>query len=113
MTLSLTYSLLAIAIAFEVAATSLLGATHGFTRPWPTLAVALCYGVAIYLLSVTVRSLPVGIVYAIWSGMGIVAIGAVGWAVLGQKLDGWAMLGIALILMGVIVINTLSRSITH
>ena len=111
--MTLTYAVLAVAIAFEVAATSLLNATHGFTRPWPTVAVALCYGVAIYLLSVTVRSLPVGIVYAIWSGMGIVFIGAIGWAVLGQKLDGWAMLGMGLILAGVVIINTLSRSIGH
>jgi small multidrug resistance pump len=113
MSLATTYALLALAIAFEVAGTSLLKTTEGFTRPIPTLAVALCYGGAIWLLAVTVKVLPVGIVYALWSGMGIVLIASIGWAVFGQRLDGWAILGLGLILAGVLVINTLSKSVPH
>lgn len=113
MSLAATYALLALAIAFEVAGTSLLKATEGFTRPLPTVATAICHGLAIWLLSVTVRVLPVGIVQAIWSGMGIVLIALIGWTLFGQGLDGWAILGLGLILAGVMVINVLSESVPH
>lgn len=113
MSLPTTYALLALAIAFEVAGTSLLKSTAGFTRPLPTLAVAISYGAAIWLLALTVKVLPVGIVYAFWSGMGIVLIATIGWAFLGQRLDAWAILGLGLILAGVVVINTLSKSVPH
>jgi len=75
--------------------------------------MAICYGAAFYLLSHTVKVLPVGIVYAVWSGMGIVLIAAIGWAVLRQPLDGWAALGLGLIIAGVVIINTLSGSVQH
>lgn len=113
MTLTVTYALLGLAIALEVAGTSLLAQTQQFTRPLPTAGMALCYGLAFYLLSITVKVLPVGIVYAVWSGMGIVLIAGIGWAVLRQPLDGWALLGLGLIVAGVIVINTLSGSVQH
>lgn len=113
MTLALTYALLGLAVALEVVGTSLLAASQQFTRPLPTLGMALCYGLAFYLLSHTVKVLPVGIVYAVWSGLGIVLIAAIGWAVLGQRLDAWAILGLGLIIAGVGVINTLSKSVQH
>lgn len=113
MTPSHTYALLGLAIALEVVGTSLLARTEQFTRLLPTAGMAICYGLAFYLLSITVRVLPVGIVYAVWSGMGIVLIAAIGWAVFRQPLDSWALLGLGLIIAGVVVINTLSSSVQH
>lgn len=113
MSLPATYAILGIAIALEVVGTSLLVATDRFTRPLPTLAMALCYGAAFYCLSITVKVLPVGIVYAIWSGMGIVLIAAVSVLFLRQSLDLWAILGLGLIVAGVAVINLLSNSVPH
>ena len=107
------YLLLAFAIGCEVVATSLIPATQGFTRPLPTIAAIAGYIVAIFTLSLVAKVLPLGIVYALWAGLGIVLIAAVGWLVLGQRLDVWAMIGIALILAGVVVINTLSKSVAH
>lgn len=94
----------------EVAATSALKASAGFTRPAPTLVVVLGYGLAFWLLSLTLRSLPVGVAYAVWSGLGTVLIAVVGWLAFGQRLDAWAVLGMALILAGVLVLNLLSSS---
>ncbi|EPP1006221.1 SMR family transporter, partial [Cronobacter dublinensis] len=74
---------------------------------------AVCYGIAFWCLSVTMRTIPTGIIYAIWSGVGIVLIGIVGWIFLGQKLDLPAMLGMGLIIAGVIVINLFSRAVAH
>ncbi|MEH7826531.1 DMT family transporter [Gemmobacter denitrificans] len=108
-----TYSLLGLAVALEVVGTSLLARTDGFTRLLPTLGMALCYGGAFYLLSLTVRVLPVGIVYAVWSGMGIVLIAAIGVFAFRQSLDFWAITGLGLILAGVVIINTLSNSVQH
>ncbi|MCK9538365.1 DMT family transporter [Dokdonella sp.] len=99
---------LAGAILCEVLATSLLKAAEGFTRPWPSLGVVLGYAGAFYLLSLTLRSIPVGIAYAIWSGVGVVLIALVGWLCLGQVLDRAAIAGIALIVAGVVVINLYS-----
>ena len=107
-----TWGLLGLAIASEVMGTSLLPATERFTRPGPTLLMALCYGISFYLLSIAVRVLPVGVVYAIWSGLGMVLVSLLGWAWLGQRLDPPAILGIGLILAGVIAIN-LSGAGTH
>ena len=101
---------LAGAIVAEVAATSALKASAGFTRPAPTLVVVLGYGLAFWLLSLTLRSLPVGVAYAVWSGLGTVLIAVVGWLAFGQRLDAWAVLGMALILAGVLVLNLLSSS---
>jgi small multidrug resistance pump len=107
------YVYLGIAIVAETIATSTLKATDGFRRPLPTLVVAIGYGVAFFLLSIVVKSLPVGVVYAIWSGAGIVLVAIVGLIWLNQSLDLAAMLGIALILIGVIVINLFSKAVSH
>jgi small multidrug resistance pump len=108
-----TLALLAIAIAFEVLATSALKLTDGFTRLWPSLVTIVGYGLAFYFLSLTLRTLPVGIVYAIWAGVGVVLVALIGWLVFRQPLDAWGILGIALIVAGVLILNLLSRSIPH
>ena len=113
MTLPATYALLGFAIVLEVIGTSMLGASRQFTRPLPTIALVLCYGAAFYCLSLTVKVLPVGIVYAIWSGMGIVLIAVIGFAVFGQKLDLAAVIGLGLIVSGVVVVNLFSDSVSH
>jgi small multidrug resistance pump len=101
------------AIVAEVIATTALKSSEGFTRLVPALVVVAGYGVAFYLLSLTLRSIPVGIAYALWSGVGIVLISIVGWLVHSQVLDRPAMIGIGLIVVGVIVINVFSRSTAH
>lgn len=102
--------LLAAAIVCEVAATSALKASDGFTRPLPTLAVVAGYGIAFFLLSLTLRTLPVGVVYAVWSGAGVALIALIGWVVFGQRLDAPALLGIGLIVAGVLVLNLSSSA---
>ncbi len=82
-----TYLVLAIAIVAEVVATSALKASEGFTRIAPLALVAVGYGIAFYCLSLTLKSIPVGIAYGVWSGAGIVLISAIGWVVYGEKLD--------------------------
>lgn len=101
---------LAAAIAAEVAATSALKSSEGFTRPWPSLVVVVGYATAFYFLSLTLKVIPVAVAYAVWSGMGIVLIAVVAWALYGQKLDAWGVVGISMILGGVLVLNLLSRS---
>jgi len=108
-----TYLPLLAAIVLEVIATSALQASQQFTRPWPTLLMALGYLGAFFFLSLALRGIPVGIAYAIWSGLGIVLISAVGWVVFGQKLDLPAMIGLGLILAGVLVVNLFSSSARH
>ena len=109
----LAYLYLLIAIVAEVIGTSALKASEGFTRLGPTAIVVVGYGLAFWLLSLTLRTIPVGIAYATWSGLGIVLIAAVGWVAFGQKLDLWAMLGMALIVAGVLIMNLLSTSAAH
>ncbi len=104
---------LAIAIVAEVIATSALKASDGFTRLGPSLFVVAGYAVAFYFLPLTLRTMPVGIAYAIWCGGGIVLIALIGWLVLGQKLDAAALAGMGLIMAGVVVINLFSRSTGH
>ena len=104
---------LSLAIVFEVIATSTLQASHGFTKPLPSLVTIAGYAIAFYCLSLTLRTIPMGIAYAIWSGVGIVLITAVGWAVYRQQLDAPALLGIALIITGVLVINLFSEAVRH
>lgn len=99
---------LSIAIVFEVVATSALKSSEGFTRLTPSLMVVVGYGVAFYCLSIALRSMPVGIIYAIWSGAGIVLITLVGWLVYGETLGWMALLGMALITVGVIVLNAVA-----
>ncbi|MFM8655546.1 MAG: SMR family transporter [Chthoniobacterales bacterium] len=109
----MTYLYLAIAIVAEVIATSFLKSCEGFTRLWPSIVVLVGYAFAFYFLSLTLRSLSVGIVYAIWSGAGIVLVSIIAWISLGQKLDVPAIVGIALIVAGVAVINLFSKSVAH
>ncbi|EPS2708840.1 SMR family transporter [Cronobacter turicensis] len=109
----MTWLLLSVAIVCEVIGTTFLKLSEGFTRLLPTLVAAVCYGIAFWCLSVTMRTIPTGIIYAIWSGVGVVLIGVVGWLFLGQKLDLPAMLGMGLIIAGVIVINLFSRAVAH
>lgn len=101
------------AIVSEVAGTSALKASEGFTRLWPSVIVVVGYGIAFYLLSLTLRTIPVGVAYAVWSGIGIVLITLVGWLVFGQKLDAAALIGIALIAAGVAVMNVFSSTAGH
>ena len=109
----MTYLHLAIAIVAEVIATSFLKSTEGFTRLLPSIVVVLGYAAAFYFLSLTLRTMPVGIVYAIWCGAGIVLVALIAWLIFGQKLDLPAVLGMALIIAGVAVINVFSDSIRH
>lgn len=104
---------LSVAIVAEVAATSALKASDGFTRLLPALIVVTGYGIAFYFLALSLRFIPVGIAYAIWSGVGIVLIALAGWLVYGQRLDAAAVAGMALIVAGVAVMSLFSRSISH
>ncbi|HHK8202567.1 TPA: multidrug efflux SMR transporter SsmE, partial [Serratia marcescens] len=101
------------AIVAEVIATTMLKASEGFTRLWPSLLVVLGYGVAFWGLSMVVKSMPLGIVYAIWSGMGIVLVSVAAVFVYQQKLDWPAIVGMGLIIAGVLVINLLSKASVH
>lgn len=105
--------LLGLAIAAEVVGTSALKASAGFSKLWPSAVVLVSYGAAFYLLSLTLRTIPVGIAYAVWSGVGVVLIALIGWLVFGQKLDGAGLLGMGLIVAGVLVLNLLSKSSAH
>ena len=107
------YIILVAAIAAEVVATTALARSESFTRLVPSVVAVLGYVVAFWLLSFCLRSIPTGVVYALWSGMGIVLITAVAWVVYQQKLDAPALLGIALILAGVAVINLFSKAVNH
>lgn len=107
------YGVLLVAIAAEVVGTSLLASSQQFTRLWPSLGTIAAYALAFYLLSFALRVMPVGIAYAIWSGLGIVLVSAVGFVVLRQSLDLPALVGIGFIITGVIIINTLSNSVSH
>jgi small multidrug resistance pump len=107
------YVHLGIAILAEVIATSSLKATAQFTRPWPSLLVIVGYATAFYSLSLSLRSIPVGIAYAIWSGLGIVLVATAGYVLYQQKLDLPALLGLAMILGGCLVINLFSKSTAH
>lgn len=101
------------AIVCEVIATSALQASQGFTRVGPSVLTGVGYLVSFYLLSLALKTIPVGVAYAIWSGLGIVLIAAVGWLLFGQKLDAAALLGMALIIAGVVVMNLFSASRAH
>lgn len=104
---------LAIAIVSEVIATSALKSSEGFSKWLPSLIVVAGYSVAFYFLSLTLRSIPVGIAYAVWSGLGIVLVSAIAWLWHGQKLDIWGCFGITLIVCGVLVLNLLSKTSAH
>jgi len=109
----LHYVYLFLAVVAETIATSALQASHQFTRLWPSLLVIVSYALAFYLLSHTLKVLPVGIMYAIWSGLGIVLIALFGWIVFRQPLDTPAILGLGLIIAGIVVIQLFSGTATH
>lgn len=108
-----TYFILFLAIAFETAATSFLKQSEQFTRLWPSVITVLGYIGAFYCLSVVLKSIPVGIAYAIWSGVGIILIALIGWLAFKQHLDMPAIVGLILIIAGVLVINVFSKSVSH
>lgn len=107
------YGMLLVAIVLEVLGTTALQMSQQFTRLGPSIVVLLCYAAAFYCLSFTLKVIPVGIAYAIWSALGIVLISAVGLVFFRQKLDLAAILGLALIIVGVLVVNLFSKSVSH
>jgi small multidrug resistance pump len=104
---------LAFAIVSEVIGTAALKAADGFSRTGPTLIVVVGYGISFYCLSIVLRSLPVGVAYAIWSGVGITLITLAGWLLYGQTPDAPAIVGMALIVAGVVVLNLFSKTVGH
>jgi len=106
----MAYLYLAIAIGAEVIATSALKATDGFTRLVPTMIMGVGYLVSFYFLSLTLRTLSTGIAYAVWSGVGIILIALIAWILYGQKLDLTAMIGMALIIVGVYIVTVHSHA---
>ncbi|WP_286145208.1 SMR family transporter [Thalassobius sp. I31.1] len=107
------YVYLICAVIAETIGTASMQASQQFTKPLPSLVVVISYAVSFYLLSLTLKFMPVGVVYALWSGLGIVLIALIGLAVFGQKLDLPAVIGLGLIIAGVLVINLFSHSATH
>jgi small multidrug resistance pump len=105
----MAYLTLLAAIVAEVIATSFLKQSHGFTRAGPATVTVIGYAAAFYFLSLTLRTMPTGIAYAIWSALGIVLITAIAWIWQGQRLDAGALAGICLIMAGVIVMNLFSK----
>ncbi len=104
---------LSVAIVSEVIATSALKASEGFSRSGPSLLVVAGYASAFYFLSLTLKTMPIGVVYAIWSGAGIALIALVGWVLFGQSLDAPAIVGMLLIVAGVLVLNVFSKTLSH
>ncbi|MBP7413910.1 MAG: multidrug efflux SMR transporter [Giesbergeria sp.] len=107
------YMALGLAIVAEVIATSALKASEGFTRPGPSAIVVLGYGLAFYCLSLTLKTVPVGVAYAVWSGLGIVLITVAGYVLYRQRIDAAALIGMALIVAGVAVIQLFSKTTAH
>ncbi len=104
---------LTFAIVCEVIGTSALRSTDEFTRFWPSAVVIVGYACAFYFLSLTLKAIPVGVAYAIWSGVGTTLIVLIGWIFMGQKLDLPAIAGVLLIVLGVLILNVFSRSVAH
>jgi small multidrug resistance pump len=104
---------LAIAIISEVIATSALKAAEGFTRWVPSLLVVMGYASAFYFLSLTLRTIPLGVAYAIWSGVGVSLVSLIAWVIYQQSLNAGALIGIALIVAGVAVLNLFSTTAGH
>ncbi|HWU63341.1 MAG TPA: SMR family transporter [Ensifer sp.] len=112
-TMTVTYAILVAAIFFEVIGTTLLKQAAGFTKMWPTVFSLASYGVAFYLLSIILKTMPVGIAYAIWSGLGIVFVSVIGVVIFRQSLDWPAIAGLFLIIAGILIINLFSSSVGH
>lgn len=108
-----TYLILFMAIAAETVGTTALQASQQFSRLWPSVLTVVAYALSFWLLSLTLKTMPVGIVYAIWSGLGIVLIALIGLTVFGQRLDLPAILGMGLILTGILVIHLFSNTAPH
>lgn len=109
----MTYLYLIMAVGFEVIGTAALQASEQFTRPKPLIVTAIGYAAAFYCLSLVLRNMPVGVAYAIWSGLGVILITLVGLVWFGQKLDTPAIVGLALIIAGVAIINLFSKTVAH
>ena len=109
----MNYLYLTVAIVFEVIATTALKQSDGFTRLLPSLVTVTGYALAFYFLSLPLRVLPVGVVYALWSGVGIVLITGIGWLWFRQSLDLAALVGIGFIITGVLIVNLFSKTLTH
>ena len=107
------YLYLIAAVVMETIGTTALQASAQFSRFWPSVLVVVAYGVSFYLLALTLRYMPVGVVYAIWSGLGIVCIASIGFVGFCQKLDGPALLGLVMIIGGIIVIHLFSATTSH
>lgn len=102
-----------IAVVFETIGTASIQASEQFTRFWPSTMMIASYGISFYFMALTLKYMQVSVVYAIWSGLGIVLIGIIGWIVFKQALDMGAIVGMSLIIAGVVVINLFSSSATH
>lgn len=111
--LLLAYSLLGLAIISEVIGSTFLVKSESFTKLFPSLMVIILFGFAFYLLSHVIKTIPLGIAYAIWGGVGIVLTAVIGYVIFKQSLDAPALIGIGLIVSGVIVINLFSQSTGH
>ena len=107
------YIYLFFAVLTETLGTTALQASHQFTRLWPSVAVVVCYSVSFYMLGGALRYMPVGIVYAFWSGLGIVLIACIGYVLFGQKLDLAAIVGLVMIIGGIVVIQLFSNTTNH
>tara|TARA_R110002020_G_C15839593_1_gene735026 strand:+ start:80 stop:415 length:336 start_codon:yes stop_codon:yes gene_type:complete len=109
----LAYLWLFIAVLAETLGTTALHASQQFTRLGPVLALVVLYGLSFFFMSLVFRVMPVGVVYAIWSGLGIVLIAGIGFVVFGQRLDLPAVLGLAMIIAGIVVIHLFSKATPH
>ena len=108
---AVSYFYLAGAIVFEVIATSSLKSSQGLTRLWPSIVSVIGYLITFYFLALTLRTMPIGVAYAIWSGVGILLLAAIDWMWFRQALDLPAMIGIGLIIAGVVIVNLFSKSL--
>lgn len=107
------YVYLAISIVAEVIATSALKASDGFSKLWPSVIVVIGYGIAFHFLALTLKTIPVGVAYAIWAGAGVTIVAIVGWLLFGQKLDAPAIIGMAMIVGGVVIMQAFSKTTGH
>jgi small multidrug resistance pump len=104
---------LTIAIVSEVIATSALKSSEGFSRLWPSVIVTIGYTSAFYFLSLTLKTIPIGVAYAVWAGSGVALIALIAWIFFGQALDLPAIIGLSLIVAGVVVLNLFSKTVSH
>ncbi len=108
-----SYFYLAVAIVFEVIATSSLKSSVGLTRLWPSIVSVVGYLITFYFLALTLRTMPIGVAYAIWSGVGILLLAAIDWMWFRQALDLPAIIGIGLIIAGVVTVHLFSKTVQH